>query len=221
LVKLFTNAVVATKFELSDEGWVTAVKLPTTTKLPPMRLLPATNKLVLIEASPTETVKPAPAVIKPLACIVLLDNVSVPSRVANVRVPVGNVNVPLLDMAEITGKVSVLLERVSVVARPTKVSVDEGRVKLPVPFTIVDIIGAVMVLLDNVSEPSRVAKVRVPVGRVNVPLLDMAVIIGIVRVLFENVSVPSSVANVRVPVGKVNVPLLDIVEITGAERVLL
>jgi len=174
-----------------------------------------------MEASPLLTVRPAPAVIKPLAIIVLLDNVSEPSRVAKVRVPVGIVIVPLLDIVEITGAVNVLLVRVSVVARPTNVSVDEGSERVPAPFTILAIVGVVRVLLENVSEPSRVANVRVPVGIVIVPLLVIVEITGAVNVLLVRVSVVLRPTKVSVLVGRVTVPPFVIVEITGAVNVLL
>ena len=50
---------------------------------------------------------------------VLLVSVSVVVRPTIVSVDVGSVNVPVLDIMEIVGAVSVLLVRVSVVSRPT------------------------------------------------------------------------------------------------------
>ena len=68
----------------------------------------------------------------------------------NVSVDVGNVNVPVLTIVEITGLVSVLFVNVSVVALPTSVSVDVGSVNVPV-LTMVEITGLVSVLFVNVS----------------------------------------------------------------------
>ena len=61
---------------------------------------------------PEETVNPAEAVNNPDVVIVLFVNVSVPANVANVLVPAGIVTVPLFEMEEITGVVSVLLVNV-------------------------------------------------------------------------------------------------------------
>ena len=61
---------------------------------------------------PAVTVRPAPAVSSPDVVMVLFVRVSVPSRVAKVRVPVGRVMVPLFEMEEMTGVVKVLFVRV-------------------------------------------------------------------------------------------------------------
>jgi len=55
-------------------------------------------------------------------------SVSVVVRPTSVVVVVGNVNVPVLTIVEITGLVSVLLVSVSVVVRPTSVVVVDGSV---------------------------------------------------------------------------------------------
>jgi hypothetical protein len=101
--------------------------------------------------------------VKAGAVIVLFDNISLPSRVANVLVPVGKVMVPELEILEITGVVNVLLVNVSLPARVANVCVPVGKVIVP-ELEMLEITGAVNVLLVNVSLPVRVANVPV-VGR--------------------------------------------------------
>ena len=106
-------------------------------------------------------------------------------------VEVGNVNVPVLEIEDITGDVNVLFVNVSVVARPTKVSVPVGIVIVPL-LEIEDITGDVNVLFVNVSVVALPTNVSVPVGIVIVPLLEMEDITGVVKVLFVNVSDPAN-----------------------------
>ena len=90
----------------------------------------------------------------------LLVRVSVVARPTNVSVLVGRVSVPVFEIEDITGEVSVLLVSVSVVALPTNVSVLVGNVSVPV-LTIEEITGDVRVLFVNVSVLARVARVPV------------------------------------------------------------
>lgn len=150
----------------------------------------------------------------------LLVRVSVVSLATRVRVPVGKVIVPELDIVEITGEVSVLLVKVSVVSLPTKVVVAVGNVIVPV-FEMVEITGAVKVLFVKVWDPSVLTKVCVPEGKVqdnpSPPLIILSVIpgeviVGVViegevKVLFVNVSVVALPTKVSVEVGRESVPV--------------
>jgi hypothetical protein len=105
---------------------------------------------------PEETVNPAAAVNSPDVVMVLLVNVSVPAKVANVFVPVGNVRVPLFEIVAIIGAVSVLFVKVSAPAKVANVFGPVGNVRVPL-FEIVAITGAVNVLFVSVCVPTKVA----------------------------------------------------------------
>jgi len=78
---------------------------------PPKETSEPTYNRLFNDASPIVT-SPVPAVNKPDVVMVLFVNVSVPASVARVFVPVGIVTVPLFEIDEITGVVSVLLVKV-------------------------------------------------------------------------------------------------------------
>ena len=80
-----------------------------------------------------------------VAFIVLFVRVSVVALPTTVSDAVNKVTVPVFEIVDITGAVSVLLVKVSVVSLPTKVVVAVGNVIVPV-LEIDDITGVVNVL---------------------------------------------------------------------------
>jgi len=128
---------------------------------------PIPGVVVLIVTADPEVPKLFAVTVLPLEppTSVLLVRVSVVARPTSVSVLVGKVNVPVLEMVEITGDVNVLLVRVSVVARPTNVSVLVGNVSVPV-LEMVEITGDVNVLLVRVSVVFLATSVSVALGKV-------------------------------------------------------
>jgi hypothetical protein len=178
---------------------------------------------------------------------VLFVSVSLPVKVAKVRVPVGIVIVPLLEIELMTGVVSVLLLNV---CDPVKVAIfvesaesiieAEGNVTVPVtdnpPVVVKRPLENNLPLIDA-SEPTKrrlfmdasLDKNNRPLNETSDPtnnfafkdVSDSAVSNPlVVKVLFVNVCVAVKVANVSVPLGIVIVPLLEIELITGVVSVL-
>ncbi len=145
---------------------------------------------VVIFAASRLGIVPADNVIVLLASeIVLLVSVSVVALPTRVSVAVGKVNVPVLDIEEMTGVVKVLFVKVCVPVKVTKPLLFRTVAEmLPVLIAspVIELVES-SVLFDKVSAVALPTNVSVAVGKVNVPVLEIVEMTGVVKVLLVSV----------------------------------